>query len=362
MSRLKLKLAVSDFHMGAGPLLSNGHHNHLEDFLYDQRFAEFLEYYCAEDYFKAEVELVICGDFFNHLQVDPMEVRPEFLTERVGLARTGAIMDGHPKVFEALKKFAAAPNHKITFLIGNHDLGLFWPTVQKFILDRIGNTAGIHLKPQYVIDGVCFEHGSQHMAENWIDFDNPFVTNGQSEPIVNLTFGDLFAVRFLYRVKKERPYIGRVFPFRPYLWWALTHDTLFALRAIANGFAYFLGVLFRIGENRRFYTRQTVKIIKEFTYPLQMDRAAKEVLSSHPECQIAIFGHGHRCASTQFGDGRWYFNTGIWNEMTSLDLGSMGRSLRFTFVEMRYDKNDTPNGQLKEWKGRYREVEDMVGV
>lgn len=362
MSRTKIKLAVSDFHMGKGPFLGGGAKNYLEDFFYDQRFAEFLGYYSSGDYERADVELIMCGDFFNHLQVDPMEHRPELVTERVALARTGAIIDGHPHVFEALSNFALCPNHKIVFLIGNHDLGLLWPSVQQFVVNRIGGQTHVNRMPQYVADKVCFEHGSQHVAENWIDFQNPFVTKGVSEPIVNLPWGDLFVIRFLNRVKRNRPYVDKVYPFKLYLRWALIHDTFFALRASISGIWYFLQVLLRIGENKKFKVKQTLKIMKEFSFPVKMHRAAKHVITSHPECNVVVFGHGHRPAFKQFGDGREYFNTGIWNEMISMEVGTFGRSLRFTFVEIRYDRDGIPHGQLKEWKGRYREVEDVVIV
>ncbi len=362
MSRLKLKLSVSDFHLGKGPFLSSGVRNYLEDFFYDQRFAEFLEFYCKNEYEKADIELVICGDFFNHLQVDPYEVKPEFITERVALARTGAIIDGHPVVFDALKNFASKPNHKITFLIGNHDVGLFWPTVRRFICERIGGNTLVCDKPKYIVDKVCFEHGNQHVAENWIDFEKPILYESAEEPILNLPWGDLFVIHFLNRVKRSRPYIDKVFPFKMYLMWALIHDTRFALQIIFSGMIYFLKVILKIGQNRPFRVKQFFRILKNFSFPVKMNRAAWRTLKENPQCSIVVFGHGHRCASVQFKDGREYFNNGIWNEMISLDVGTMGRSLRLTFVEIRYDKSGVPHGVLKEWKGRYREVEDMILV
>jgi len=362
MSRPKLKLSVSDFHMGKGPFLSSGARNYLEDFFYDQRFAEFLEFYGSGDCEKAEVELVICGDFFNHLQVDPQEINPEFITERVALARTGAIVDGHPVVFEALKEFASKPNHKVTFLIGNHDVGLFWPSVRHFVCERIGGNVRVHDQARYITDKVCFEHGNQHVPENWIDYDKPIVKENTKEPIINLPWGDLFVIHFLNRMKRTRPYIDKVFPFRMYLTWAILHDTRFAFRTMFAGFGYFLKVLLQIGENKRFRVKQTLRILKNFSFPVRMKRAAWRTLRDHPECRIVVFGHGHRCATVQFRDGREYFNNGIWNEMISLDVGTMGRSLRLTFVEIRYDKGGIPQGVLKEWKGRYREVEDIIVV
>ncbi len=364
MSRPKIKLAVSDFHLGKGAFLPDGKRNYLEDFFYDQRFIEFLEYYSSNKYQRADIELVICGDFFNHLQVDPLEINPQIITERIALARTGAIMHGHARVFEALKVFASKPHHKITFLIGNHDIGLLWPSVRNLVEEEIGGQTKVYEKPQYFIDKVCFEHGNQHCAENWIDFEHPYINDDKisKEPIVNLPWGDLFVIHFLNKVKQVRPYADKVFPFKLYFRWALFHDTRFALTVAGHAISYFLKVLFKIGEHNRFSLKKIYKIVKEFSFPIKMDKAAKRVLRQNPECKVVVFGHGHRPAAALFQDGSEYFNTGIWNEMINLDIGTIGRDLRFTFVEINYNKENIPHGMLKEWKGKYREVDDMVLV
>ena len=38
MTERKRILVVSDFHMGAGPVLADGRQNYLEDFFHDQKF------------------------------------------------------------------------------------------------------------------------------------------------------------------------------------------------------------------------------------------------------------------------------------------------------------------------------------
>jgi len=64
----KLKIVVSDFHLGAGPPDSS--QNPLEDFVADEAFARFLETLRTEsDRDHKEVELIINGDFFEFLQV-----------------------------------------------------------------------------------------------------------------------------------------------------------------------------------------------------------------------------------------------------------------------------------------------------
>ena len=359
MSRNRIRLVISEFHLGAGPMRPDGSENWLEDFFLDRKIVEFLEYHMSGEYAKAEVELVVNGDFFNHLQVWPDEVHPELMTERVAVWRTEAIMAGHPELFEALAQFAAAPRHSVVFMVGNHDIGLVWPAVQRLVVGKLGPAVRVHTDPVYAEGGVWIEHGNQQVAENRIDFAHPFLQNGGGEPIVNMPWGDLFVVRFLNRMKRQRHYIDKVYPFKLYLRWALIHDTLFALKASATGLAYFMAVLLRLGENKRFARQQFVKIMREFTFPVKMDRAARRIFALNPGFQVVVFGHGHQAASRRFGGGRQYVNTGIWNEMISLDVGSMGRQLRLTFAEIGYDRDGLPHAELREWKGAHREVEDM---
>jgi hypothetical protein len=68
----KLKVVVSDFHLGAGPPDIN--YNPLEDFVADEAFSQFLETLRAEsDNDHKEVELIINGDFFEFLQVPAVD-------------------------------------------------------------------------------------------------------------------------------------------------------------------------------------------------------------------------------------------------------------------------------------------------
>ncbi|MFH1829343.1 MAG: metallophosphoesterase [Pseudomonadota bacterium] len=362
MGKNSTTLVVSDFHLGAGPTLPDGSSNFLEDFFHDPKLVQFLDHYSTGANAKREVALVVNGDFFNHLQVFPDESKPELLTVTVALKRTQAIVDGHKSVFDALSRFAAAPNHSITFMIGNHDLGLFWPKVQDYIHQVVGQNVKIHTASVYLKDGIWIEHGNQQVAENRLDYEHPFVTMGVEKPLVKLPWGDFFVLRFLNRMKRDRPYVDKVYPFRLYLRWALIHDTWFAIKASFAGLKYFLQVLLGIGDNKQLGRKQFLKIIKEFSFPVRMDLAAKRIFALHPEVKVVVFGHGHRAASVLFAGGKQYFNTGIWNEMISLDLGTMGRMLRLTFVEIGRDKQGMPIGRLMEWKGVQKEVEEVEAV
>ena len=61
----KIKLVVSDFHLGKGRRLSDGTQNLLEDFRSDRQFIEFLDYFMTGPHKRCGVELILNGDFFN---------------------------------------------------------------------------------------------------------------------------------------------------------------------------------------------------------------------------------------------------------------------------------------------------------
>src|SRR6476659_5988066 len=78
----RLKLVVSDFHLGKGRYFADGTQNILEDFIYDKEFAEFLTYYRTGKYEEADVELILNGDILNLLQMDSWGVHTHLITER----------------------------------------------------------------------------------------------------------------------------------------------------------------------------------------------------------------------------------------------------------------------------------------
>ena len=71
-------------------------------------------------------------------------------------------------------------------------------------------------------------------------------------------------------------------------------------------------------------------------------------------------GHTHTPHYSQFEDGREYFNTGTWTEVTSLDWATLGKYTRYSFLFVDYSKNALrPHAYLREWKGRWHEESDL---
>jgi len=297
------------------------------------------------------VELVVNGDLFNYLQVFPDQGWPQALTEQTSLELTDAIVDGHVQVFDALARFAATPHHKITFLIGNHDLGLFWPSVQQKLTALLGEAMCVHLQPVYRRDGCWIEHGNQFSIENRVDFEMPIV-EGNDGPVVNMPWLYPYLVRFLGRAKRHRSYINRVRPYRSYLTWALRNDTSFFLRASGVFLAQLLRALTRGGQQGKDGRRQLMHIAKEYAPPVRLEQAMKRIFALQPEMQIVIFGHGHRAFAKQLPGGRQYFNTGLWNETIDLGEAQTGRSTRLSYVEIAFNRHGAPHGRLLEWSAK----------
>ncbi|MCB1214982.1 MAG: metallophosphoesterase [Deltaproteobacteria bacterium] len=355
----KIKLVISDFHLGKGARLPDGGRNLLEDFTSEKQLIDFLNYYMSGDYKKAQVELIINGDFFNLLQIDYKESFTTFITQDNSLYKMKKILEGHPYIFAKLSEFSQVHGHKITFILGNHDPGLLWPAVQRQVKEHLKGEVYFEMEV-YKKERIHVEHGNQHLADNRYDKENYFLTEGLKEPIINLPFGSFVVIQYLSRLKKYRPYVDKVYPFRLYLRWALIHDTLFALKWTFKLVTWFLAFVFVKNPAHQFSWKHLLQILKETTVHPKLHREARKILEEDPNTNIVVFGHTHQHLHHNYGKGKDYFNSGTWNERISLDVGSLGRSLRLTFVYIEYDKNEIPHGVLMEWKGHTNPVEEVI--
>jgi len=355
----KTRLIVSDFHLGKGKVLRDGSKNVLEDFTADKQFADFLDHHRNGPYRKQDVELIINGDFFNLLQIDYRDKFTDMLTESDSLHKMMSIIHGHPELFRALGEFSREPNHSVTFILGNHDPGLLWEGVQEALRLQLGGAVRFAMETYY-FDGVHVEHGNQYHADNRYDRKKYFLTKNLPEKIIHLPWGSFFIIHCLNEIKKERPYYDKVYPWRSYLRWAFIHDTLFALKSMWMIVVWFFKFLLVPNPARHIGFWQVIGILKEAPVHPKLHKEAKRILLSHKNCRIVVFGHTHQHTYMKFAPHKEYFNSGTWNEKISLEIGTLGRSLRLTYVMIEYDKEGHPVGSLKAWKGRSDVVEDLV--
>jgi len=349
----EIKLVVSDFHLGTGRKHRNGATNHLEDFLFDEEFAEFLDYHCSGRYAQMDVELVLNGDILNLIQIEDHGIHTHLLTERATCRALRRIVAGHTVFFEALGRFAQAPGRRVTYVIGNHDAGMLWPAPQRVFEEAVGGRVRFYAV-HCLTHGVHIEHGQQHEELARLDMERPFLTDGLPEPVLNLPWGSLFVSVLLSRIKRERPHVDKVKPFTGFLRYALLHDTIWAVSTVIR-ISWFIWetVMFKSEYHVRSGVRATWRMIRELTVYPDFDHAAERILERNPSIQAVIFGHTHVLRYRRFEDGRLYVNEGSWNEATHLELGDFGTQVRLTYAQVSIEE-ERPRIELKRWMGVWK--------
>lgn len=346
----KVKLIVSDFHLGRGRRIHEGAYNALEDFPHDHRFREMLEFYSTGAFEDTDIELIFNGDMLNLIQVDYHGHYPVVITEGVSVKKLEYVIEGHPAFFDALKEFLDHPKRSMTYVVGNHDQEMLWKGTRALFEERIGKEI-TWKNIYYLVDGVHIEHGHQYEAVNRMDPTRPFLTDGLPEPILNLPWGTLFTVQFITKLKMHRPAIDKVRPFRMVIWWSLVHDTWMAIAALFRLIAYFFSTRFSKNRTRQSSLRTTLKIIREASVFPDLTDAARRILRT-PDIHTVVFGHTHVYKHVQIGDAKQYLNTGTWTDIISMDLETYARRSKLTYVRVEYDEHGQSVPLLRHWIGQ----------
>lgn len=355
MGPRKLKLVVSDLHLGRGPFREDGSVNVFEDFRHDGKLSQFLDYHCQGELADAEVELVVAGDFLSLLFVDVGGRVREAVTEAVSEEQAEAIIAGHPAAFDALSRFAAHPNRSITLVMGNHDPGLLFPRVREAISRRVGGTLRF-LPEAYDFDGVHVEHGHQREPMNAFNPDRYFREEG-GRTILNLPLGARYIIHVLAVEKARRPYIDRVSPLSAYYRWAIFNDLEAVVRVSARSLWFFLeAALRRIPNLDPVPVADLVRRFARYTAFPTLELEARRLLKKG--YHTVIMGHTHVPLYREYGRDRVYVNAGSWNAMTSLDVGTLGHTERLNYVHVEY-VDGRPRARLREWKGLSLPAEDV---
>lgn len=359
-SKKKIKLVVSDLHVGVGRILENGQLNSLEEFYFDEKFAEFLHYYTTGKYAEHEVELILNGDILNFLQVDYRGHYLTVITEPICMDILRRIVAGHPVFFKALRDFAAKPGNVLTYVVGNHDQAMLWPSCRTHLNEVIQST--VHFKNiVYFFDGVHIEHGHMHEAANRLDPRKFFLKKNLAEPILNLPFGSHFFVEFVMKIKEKHPHVDKIRPFNRMIRWALFNETGFTIRNMINLGIYFLKSIFANDPRRMFPFSRILQVLLESAVFPDLTESARRVLQDE-RVHTVCFGHSHVYQYRQFAENREYFNTGTWTDLTSLDIASLGKITKLIYVIFEYPEEAVrPRGRLKEWHG-YHRIEDDVSI
>ena len=345
-------------HLGEGTHFNDGRKNTLEEFYFDDKFSEFLEFYTKGKYADYDVEIIFNGDIFNMLQVDYEGHVLSVITEAVSINKIKKILDGHKRFFSSLKEFAKKEGNSITYIVGNHDQGVLWPGVRAYVDDAL-ETKVRYKNIVYFFDGVHIEHGHMYEAANRLDPRRFFLKKNLPEPILNLPFGSHFFLELVMKIKTWYPHVDKIRPFGKMVKWLLFHETMVTIKAFFHLVFYFFKYSIKTKSRKGSSIIQAVKILLESAAYPDLGSAAKKVLSDS-RVHTVIFGHSHVYTYRQFGAEQEYFNTGTWTEVTSLDISSLGRLTKLTYVLLEYNEEGNVSGRLKEWKGYHRIEEDLA--
>jgi UDP-2,3-diacylglucosamine pyrophosphatase LpxH len=355
----KIKVVISDLHLGKGRLLAGGGINSLEEFYYEEKLVEFFQYYSSGAFRDYEVELIINGDFLNFLQTDYKGHFLTVLTEAVCVQILEQIILGHQRVFKALREFTANSAHSISYVVGNHDQAMLWPACREVFNEAVG--ASVRYKNiVYYFDGVHIEHGHMHEAANRFDPRRFFLKKELVEPILNLPFGSHFFIDLVLKVKEKYPHIDKIRPFSKMIRWIFINETKLAIATFFSLTWFFLKAAFTRDPRRNWSVRKLAQIILESAVFPDLTNAAKKILSDE-RVHTVVFGHNHIYTYRQWSESKEYFNTGTWTEITSLDIVSFGKITKLTYVLIEYPpEGGRPRGRLKEWRGFHRVEEDVA--
>ncbi len=117
------------------------------EFFIDDDFVAFLDF--IETSARGPVELVLNGDIFDFDNILELPEESEHPIDRLSRLRglpseewmsqfkMQVIIRDHPHWFEALGAFVRRGNRAV-FVIGNHDVELYWPSVQRLVCDALG--------------------------------------------------------------------------------------------------------------------------------------------------------------------------------------------------------------------------------
>ncbi|MGK5082073.1 hypothetical protein WDW37_02115 [Bdellovibrionota bacterium FG-1] len=362
----KVKFIISDCHLSAGRFFE-GQLNPHEDFHFDDEMVELFDFFSAGEFGHGpdgpvDVELFMNGDYFDFLNVPYNGEFEDVITEPIALFKCEAIIQGHPKVMEALRRFAAKPGKTITYMVGNHDADLFFPKIRERIIrewDPQGEFPSDKVKIITDRDrvrwggGVEVHHGNQFEAVHVLNFEKPLIEQEGSEaPVLNLPWGSFYVLKIVNRLKWEREFLDKVRPIKAFVFFGLLMDPVFTLKFCFLSAFYFLKTRFVYSRKRRSKLSVTAKILKEETsnFLLDLECEARDLMASDAAIRTVIFGHTHKPMDKIYPDGKQYINTGTWTRMINLDWRHLGQQYSLTFALVQIE-NDKAHCELRHWVG-----------
>lgn len=299
------------------------------------------------------VTLKLLGDTLDPLAVE-LDGRAEVLPyEEDDVRKFRKIVAGHPLFFSTLRYFCRQPNCALQVYIGNHDMFLAWPEVQKEFLKLVSPDNSDRVQFLYATDenGVHYEHGATEPHDRF----NPdkmiirraelpellkkehlekLLTSGKVplRETLDVTQGHYLTVGLQNPLKKTNYLIGRMH-IHDFVWvdaaMRIFRHSWYRHRSFPLVAAYHLIKTFLGNSLFAFWHARTKsgfrKILKVVWWTITgavdgtTPRAyAARLLRERDDIDVVVLGHEHWPEEELYHVGnrhKKYFNTGSWVEM-----------------------------------------------
>lgn len=340
-------VTVSDLHLSEGECFLDGSCNPLEDFRRDEEFSKFIDHILATYRDVTHLRLQLLGDTFDPLVVPVFGKFDALPYEGTCEEQMRRIIQGHPRFFDALRRFLAAANTEIFFYIGNHDFFLEWNGVQRILEDRIagGMTHRIRFTYRELYRGVWYAHGNIE-PHNAIDESDRYLLPDRHakihEPLLNYPYGSYAHTMLVPRLRKHRMYVGRLRHHGYLLKEAAMHDWRLGWHALwvslGNGIRNRFFAFWDIRRKSGFL--RTLQIIWWLLRGSKQESHATDFLRDNPNVHTVVFGHDHHARSVDLPRGR-FVNTGTW--ALTYDIVKEDQSLLRALVQGRHPLSRVPS-------------------
>lgn len=168
-----------------------------------------------------KLELVINGDFIDFLAVNPWSSWTPTAAEAVNKLNA-ACQAPFDVVFDALAQHVSG-GHRLTIVLGNHDIELAYHPVQADLMRRLGG--GWPEGVRFVDDGsalrmggLLIEHGNRYDASNrndWERLRSTYSRTSRGEPVAELvrpSAGSDIVTHVVNPLKRDYPFIDLIQP------------------------------------------------------------------------------------------------------------------------------------------------------
>lgn len=196
---------LGDVEMGAG--------NVTDDFISDRALVTLIISLAKKE---GPVDLIFNGDTFDFLKcpliINGKKMFTRHINVDVSLNKLKLIQQAHQPVFAALTSFVANKKNRLYFIIGNHDLDLFFRPVQSEIKKMLKHQKNIFFPLRYNQHQVYAEHGQQYDFLNQVNLEKIFLKyNGQL--ILNIPWTSFGIISSMLSLKEKHPLLERIKPY-----------------------------------------------------------------------------------------------------------------------------------------------------